>query len=133
MSIKKKRVLLTGATGFVGHALQQRIIADEQYDLTIAVRRVVEVFSTVRVVQVADLTAETDWTEALDGVTVVIHLAARVHVMDDTSANPLTEFRKVNVCGTSCLARQAVMAGVKRFIFVSSIKVNGEGTIIGQP
>lgn len=133
MSTKQKRVLLTGATGFVGCALQQRILVDQQYDLTIAVRRVVDVPSAARVVPVADLTAETDWTDALDGVVVVIHSAARVHVMNDASVDPLAEFRKVNVDGTLRLARQAVEAGVKRFVFVSSIKVNGEGTELGVP
>ena len=133
MSVKQKSVLLTGATGFVGSAVQQRIVADAYYDLTVAVRRVVAVPSTVRAVQVADLTAHTDWSEALQGVDVVIHSAARVHVMDDTSADPLAEFRKVNVDGTLRLAQQAVAAGVKRFVFVSSIKVNGEHTELGAP
>lgn len=133
MSVKQKRVLLTGATGFVGSAVQQRIVADAYYDLTVAVRRVVAVPSTVRAVQVADLTAHTDWSEALQAVDVVIHSAARVHVMDDTSADPLAEFRKVNVDGTLRLAQQAVAAGVKRFVFVSSIKVNGEHTELGAP
>ncbi|QEY60438.1 SDR family oxidoreductase [Pseudomonas sp. C27(2019)] len=127
------RLLLTGSTGFVGGAIQQRILVDEQYDLTIAVRREVGAPSTVHAVQVADLTAQTDWTDALQGIDVVIHSAARVHVMNETSADPLAEFRKVNVEGTLALARQAVAAGVKRFVFVSSIKVNGEGTTLGQP
>ena len=133
MAVKQKRVLLTGATGFVGRAVQQRIVADGQYDLTIAVRRAVPVANVVRVVQVPELTAQTDWSAALQGVDVVIHSAARVHVMNETSADPLAEFRKVNVDGTLALARQAVAAGVQRFVFVSSIKVNGEGTELGQP
>lgn len=64
---------------------------------------------------------------------VVIHSAARVHVMDEQSADPLAEFRKMNVDGTLNLARQAAAAGVRRFIFISSIKVNGEGTVLGKP
>lgn len=130
---KARRLLVTGATGFVGSALQQRILADGHYDLTIAVRRVMEVPNAVRAVQVTDLTAETDWTDALRDVDAVIHSAARVHVMNDTSADPLAEFRKVNVDGTLALARQAMADGVKRFVFVSSIKVNGEGTELGAP
>lgn len=133
MAVKQKRVLLTGATGFVGRAVQQRIVADGQYDLTIAVRRAVLVANVVRVVQVPELTAQTDWSAALQGVDVVVHSAARVHVMNETSADPLAEFRKVNVDGTLALARQAVAAGVQRFVFVSSIKVNGEGTELGRP
>ena len=124
----KAKILLTGATGFVGSAVQQRILEDGQYNLTIAVRRPVDAPSSVCIVPVADLTAETDWSDALQGVDVVIHSAARVHVMDDISADPLAEFRKVNVDGTLRLARQASAAGVKRFVFVSSIKVNGEVT-----
>lgn len=133
MAVKQKRVLLTGATGFVGRAVQQRIVADGQYDLTIAVRRAVPTANTVRVVQVPELTAQTDWSAALQGVDVVVHSAARVHVMNDLSTDPLAEFRKVNVDGTLALARQAVAAGVKRFVFVSSIKVNGEKTELGSP
>lgn len=63
----------------------------------------------------------------------VVHLAARVHVMNDKSSDPLVEFRRVNVDGTANLARQAAAAGVKRFVFLSSIKVNGEFTEVGQP
>lgn len=130
---KARRLLVTGATGFVGSALQQRILADGHYDLTIAVRRVMEVPSAVRAVQVTDLTAETNWTDALQGVDAVIHSAARVHVMHETSADPLAEFRKVNVDGTLALARQAAKAGVKRFVFVSSVKVSGEETTYERP
>ena len=128
-----RKLLLTGATGFIGSALQQRIVADENYDLTIAVRKIKKLSEAVRTVEVDDLKANTDWTDALQDIDVVIHAAARVHVMDDKSADPLTEFRKVNVDGTLNLARQAVESGVKRFIFISSIKVNGEGTEVGKP
>src|SRR5690554_1372693 len=133
MGNKHARILLTGSTGFVGSALQQRILADGQYDLTVSVRCAVDVPANVRAVQVTDLTATTDWSDALQNIDVVIHSAARVHVMNDTSADPLAEFRKVNVDGTLALARQAVAAGVKRFVFVSPIKVNGERTELGSP
>ncbi|HZJ94729.1 MAG TPA: SDR family oxidoreductase [Thiopseudomonas sp.] len=125
MSAKQKRVLLTGATGFVGRAIQQRILNDGEYALNIAVRRAVEVQGAVRMVQVAGLTAETDWTDALQGVDVVVHAAARAHVMQDEEVDPLAEYRKVNVEGTLSLAQQAAAAGVKRFVFISSIGVNG--------
>lgn len=133
MSSKQQRVLLRGATGFVGSAIQQRILADQLYDLTIAVRREVEQGAAVRAVQVTDLTAQTDWADALQDCAVVIHAAARAHVMRDESADPLAEYRRVNVEGTLNLARQAAAAGIKRFIFVSSIKVNGEQTVLGHP
>lgn len=133
MDFERPRVLLTGATGFIGSAIQQRILADQLYDLTIAVRREVEQGAAVRAVQVADLTAQTDWADALQDCAVVIHAAARTHVMRDESADPLAEYRKVNVDGTLNLARQAAAAGIKRFVFVSSIKVNGEQTVLGRP
>ena len=80
-----------------------------------------------------DIDEATDWTATLQGKEVVLHAAARAHIMNDTAADPLTEFRKVNVVGTLNLARQAAEAGVKRFIFISSIKVNGEQTALGMP
>jgi nucleoside-diphosphate-sugar epimerase len=80
-----------------------------------------------------DLEPAADWSVALAGISAVVHLAARVHVMADTAANPLEEFRRVNVQGTLNLARQAAAAGVRRFVFVSSIKVNGEATQPGFP
>lgn len=130
---KTSRLLLTGATGFVGSALQHCLIADGSYNITIAIRNVQQQSNKVRTVKIDDITADTDWTDALQDIDVVIHTAARVHVMDDKSTDPLTEFRKVNVEGTLNLARQAADSGVKRFIFISSIKVNGEGTKIGKP
>ncbi len=83
-------------------------------------------------ISVGDLSPDTDWTTALEGCDVVIHLAARVHVMNDSASDPLAAFRAVNVDATLNLARQALAKGIKRFIFVSSIKVNGEETTI-QP
>ena len=80
------------------------------------------------VVEAGDLTAQTDWSLTLAGADAVVHLAARVHVMHDTEADPLTAFRAVNVDGTLNLARQAAVSGVKRFVFISSVKVNGEVT-----
>ncbi|MFZ3018238.1 MAG: SDR family oxidoreductase [Gallionella sp.] len=119
-------LLVTGANGFVGRELRAEL-ALRRYPVSGAVRSdtVNELHPTVRI---ADIGPETDWAAALQGVEVVVHLAARVHVMKDTSTDPLAEFRKVNLQGTENLARQAARAGVKRLIYVSSIKVNGEGT-----
>ncbi|WP_123410669.1 NAD-dependent epimerase/dehydratase family protein, partial [Pseudomonas frederiksbergensis] len=75
----------------------------------------------------ACLDSATDWSDALKGVAVVIHAAARVHVLNEVSADPLTAFRQINVEGSLNLARQAVAAGVRRCVFISSIKVTGEG------
>lgn len=87
----------------------------------------------VEVAQIDGLSVAQSWGEALQGVEVVIHCAARVHVMDEQAADPLAEFRAVNVEATRHLAQQAAAAGVTRFVFVSSIKVNGEETAAGRP
>lgn len=81
---------------------------------------------------VGELNASADWSGLLEGVDAVVHTAARVHVLNEVAADPLAAFRRVNVEGTTQLARQAVAAGVKRFVFVSSIKVNGESTSLGH-
>lgn len=123
------RVLLTGASGFVGRGLLERMSARPNLELVAVLRRPVSGFpESVVSLQVPGLEPDTDWQEGLQGIGVVIHSAARVHVMHEVSSDPLAEFRKVNVEGTLNLARQAVAAGVRRFIFISSIKVNGEGT-----
>ncbi len=122
-------VLVTGAAGFIGRALVDRLLG-EGVPTVAAVRRPL---TGGRMIAVGDIGPHTDWRGALAGVDCVVHLAARVHVMHERAADPLAEFRKVNVDGTLALARQAVAAGVRRFIFVSSIKVNGEGTAPGRP
>lgn len=128
------RVLLTGATGFVGRGLLERMSALGNLELVAAVRKAAVMLpGHTTSLQIAGLEPDTDWRNALEGCGVVIHSAARVHVMHDTSSDPLAEFRKVNVEGTLNLARQAAAAGVRRFVFISSIKVNGEGTPMGGP
>ena len=128
------RVLVTGATGFLGAALIKRLVDDVRYSSVASVRSASSnLVSGLQPILVGDLDAATDWTSALLDVEVVIHTAARVHVMNDSTNDPLTEYRKVNFEGTLNLARQAVRSGVKRFIFISSIKVNGEETVPGKP
>jgi nucleoside-diphosphate-sugar epimerase len=87
----------------------------------------------VRRLVMGEIDQVTDWTAALAGVDSVVHLAARVHLLRDTSPDPLGEFRRVNVALTLNLARQAARAGVRRFIFISSVKVNGESSPVGRP
>ncbi len=122
------KILLTGATGFVGRALRQRLIND-LHDLVAVARR----SSAPDTLAMGDIGPETDWQHVLQGCEVVVHLAARVHVMDEKSLDPLREFRRDNVEATENLARQAARAGVRRFVFISSIKVNGEDTDAGRP
>jgi len=127
------KVLITGASGFVGRAT-----------CTWLVTHGLEVVGTVRQTpaqpvagmdyrMVGDLDADTDWRAALAGVQGIIHCAARVHVMRETAEDPLAAFRSANVAGTERLARQAAAAGVKRLVFISSIKVNGEETAPASP
>ena len=129
----KFRVLITGANGFVGSALVSRLLS-ENVELNVAVRRNTGCFPCWgRVFEIGDVFSGTNWDSALNGVDIVVHTAARVHIMADESDDPLSEFRSVNVEGTLSLARQAAAAGVRRFVFVSSIKVNGESTEAGRP
>lgn len=125
-------VLVTGANGFVGTALCRRLHLDGR-TVRAAVRSLGQPREGDETIEVGDITGETDWTEALKNVQHVVHLAARVHITAEQSADPLTEFRRVNAAGTANLARQAAAAGVRRFVFLSSIKVNGESTSLGQP
>ncbi|MDA3832288.1 MAG: SDR family oxidoreductase [Spirochaetales bacterium] len=127
-------ILVTGATGFVGSAVVDNLSLHPNVIIRAAVRRLNHSrSSTADVIQVEDLCFDTDWGAALQGIDVVVHTAARVHVMQDDFTDPLSEYREVNVAGTLGLARQSAKAGVKRFIFISSIKVNGEETPLGHP
>jgi len=117
----QEKVLLTGATGFVGGALLSHLP-----DAAVIGRS--KPFGFKGSFWKRELSAESDYSDCFNGVGVVIHCAARVHVMDEKSDDPLDEFRQVNTYGTVNLAKQAAQNGVKRFIFVSSIKVNGEVT-----
>ncbi|MFN4062749.1 MAG: UDP-glucose 4-epimerase family protein [Parazoarcus communis] len=126
-------MLITGANGFVGNALAIRLTADG-HPLRLALRaRLAALPVGVETFVHGDLGEEIDWTPALVGVDAVLHCAARVHVMADTTDDPLAEFRRCNVDGTLRLACAAAAARVRRFIFVSSIKVNGESTLPGLP
>lgn len=128
------RILVTGATGFVGAALIDRLIQAGRFAIVAAVRADSKALPLgVKCVAVGDLSATTDWQPALIGVDAVVHLAARAHVMRDVAPDPLAEFRRTNVDSTLNLARHVVTAQVRRFIFISSIKVNGEETPLGRP
>jgi len=137
--LSKEVLLITGINGFVGRGLAAALQGSDCLvkgterggrrgeDGDGRRKNGSQIFVT------GEIDDRTDWSEALDGIDVVVHLAARVHVMDDLADDPLAEFRKVNTAGTLNLARQAAAAGVKRFIFISSIKVNGELTTLNHP
>jgi len=114
-------ILVTGANGFVGKALCNFLRCDS-LNVVGAVRGQAKAGE----ITIGNIGPETDWSHALRGCDVVIHLAARVHQLLDVASNPLIEYRRVNVLATEKLARAAADAGVKRLIFLSSVKVNGE-------
>ena len=125
-------ILLTGATGFVGGAILKRLCDDRIQPVVAVVRGESQIkVQDVSTLRIDSFDGTTPWEGKLAGSSVIIHSAARVHVMNDAESDPLAAFRKVNVEGTLNLARQAAASGVQRFIFISSIKVNGEGTASG--
>lgn len=128
------KVLVTGANGFVGHAMLLRLNGMNCVTAIGSLRRATMAADCgASHVTVGELSAQTDWSQALAGVKAVVHTAARTHVMQEAATNPLAEFRQVNVQATLKLARQAAAVGVRRFVFLSSIKVNGEATQFGHP
>lgn len=117
-------ILVTGGSGFVGGALISALF--NYYPLRVTVRDKISssLLNNLDLYE-ASLSSEQDWSAIVSGVSVIVHCAARVHVMKDSSSDPSSDFRHINVDGTLNLARQAANAGVKRFIFISSIGVNG--------
>jgi nucleoside-diphosphate-sugar epimerase len=129
-------LLVTGATGFVGGALIARLLESPVNGRTVraAVRSAGRALPLpVDSVAVGDHDAKTKWSAALADVDCVIHLAARAHVLRDTASDPLSAYRTSNVDSTLNLARQAAERGVRRFVYMSSIKVNGERTTDDRP
>ena len=130
------RVLITGASGFVGSPLVN-YLASLGHELVALTRSTSSVkpheSELVKLSAIGDIDGSTNWSPYLVGVESIVHLANRAHVMNEQVSDPLSLYRAINTDGTLHLARQAVAAGVKRFIFISSIKVNGELTKPGQP
>ncbi|MDZ4301867.1 MAG: SDR family oxidoreductase [Pseudomonas sp.] len=120
-------IAVTGANGFVGRALCARLASEG-----LAYRPLLRRASAPGDWAVGDIGPDTDWSSAMKGVRCVVHCAARVHLLQDSAASPLEAYRAVNVQGSRRLAEQAAAAGVKRLVFLSSIKVNGEHTVPGQ-
>lgn len=127
-------VLVTGASGFIGRALIARLLTEPMGNIRAAVRTPnCEFPSKIVVHPVGDLSRSTDWRLALSGIDVVIHTAARVHILRGKQRRIASAFLSVNVDGTLNLARQAAQSGVRRLIYISSVKVNGEGRGLDQP
>lgn len=131
MQAGEPKVLVTGASGFVGRALVKELEARRIEVQPVYRRGKTPLGGSAHLVDTIEAT--TDWTGAFEGVSSVVHLAARVHVMNDRATNALDAYRATNLHGTVRLAESAAAAGVKRFVFVSSIKVNGAGTVPGHP
>ncbi|MCF4994978.1 NAD-dependent epimerase/dehydratase family protein [Pseudomonas syringae] len=127
-----EKILVTGANGFVGSALIRRLLSSQNKKIIALVRQTEMQFPSEVLVSVLSKDPDISAMD-FDDVQSVVHCAARVHVMNDNSADPLADFREVNVKFTLDLARRAAEAGVKRFVFLSSIKVNGEETFPGHP
>ncbi len=125
-----RRVLVTGANGFVGQAVCT-VLSEAGYTVRAAVRSSDKLPGRSfegEVVTVGDIGSDTRWEPALEGISAVVHLAGRVHVLRETFQDPLAEFHKINVLGTERLVRMAAEEGVQRLIYVSSIGVNGRTT-----
>lgn len=126
------RILVTGINGFVGRRLAQRLV-QAGHDTVGVIRHGKEAtlpadLAGIELHTVEDIATEPDWAAALAGVDVVVHLAARVHQMRDKAGDSLALYRETNAVGTRRLAEAAAATGVKRFIYLSSIKVNGEAS-----
>lgn len=127
MTQSSRRILVTGASGFVGQALLAQL-QDAGRPVRAAVRKTTWISAIGEQAVVGDIGTETNWQQALTDIDCIVHLAARTHVLDDDNTDPLMAYRKINVLGSIRLAKQAVAAGVRRLVFLSSVKVNGEST-----
>ena len=128
------KIIVTGASGFVGQALVKDLNLLDQYNLSVIVRKEsYRLSDSVTEICIKDLTECKDYSQFLKGADVLIHLAGRAHVMHENCSDPLAAFRSVNVDATLNLAKSAQKSGLSRFIFISSIKVNGESTVDNRP
>lgn len=122
------KIFITGATGFIGSSLIDFFAKQTDIELFGAARNKIS-NNKISYTHIGDISESTDWLSSLHGIDVIIHLAGRAHILNEKSQSPISEFRKVNLDITINLARQAISCGVKRFIFISSIGVNGSRTL----
>ena len=127
------KILITGSTGFVGQNLCKKLILDKNFVRETTRSNVKKKLDKREVFTVGEIDENTNWSTALKDVDCVIHCAARAHIMNEKKLDSLSSYRKINVEGTRNLAEQSAKAGVKRIIFLSSIKVNGEKTKLSIP
>ena len=131
-------ILLTGGTGFVGQAILSALIKNQNNVVAVGRKSPPHEFEKdighlLSWIRIDEVNGETEWKQALKDAVTVVHCAARTHVMHANAIDSLDAYRRVNVAATLQLARQAADAGVRRFVFLSSIKVNGETTMLGHP
>ena len=127
-------VLITGADGFIGKVHCAEMVS-RGLKVRAAVRsreKIKSLPQEIEIIETGSIGPDTEWAHALDNVDSVVHLAGLVHVMEDSSSDPLSEYRIVNTAGTEKLARYAASSGVRRFIFMSTVKVNfrGQGRVL---
>ena len=129
----QETILITGVTGFLGAALADHLIKNTNYNIIATTRQLTPLHKNIKQIVIGDLNQNINWIPILTKVDHIIHLAGRAHIMQDNAKNPLKEFRKINTESTLKLAKQAAQLGIKRFIYLSSIKVNGEHTKPEKP
>lgn len=126
---ESRKILVTGSTGFVGQRLCV-VLREKGFGVREAARCPQATGTEREIVTVGEIDSGTDWGRSVEGVNSIIHLAGRAHVMRESAADPMSEFRRINVAGTERLAVQTAAAGVRRLVFVSSIGVNGSTTTV---
>lgn len=125
------RVLVTGGSGFVGSTVITRL-RDDGHDVVAPMRRPIAI-DGIRVPLLGELDGGTDWSAVLDGCQAVVHCAARAHILQDRSTDPLEVYRRINRDATLRLASQAAAHGIGHFVFISTVKVNGENSVADRP
>ena len=133
----RTKILVTGATGFIGRCLVDRLVGQGTYEIKLALRSKaklpIDILDQCTAIEIGNLDGDTHWEVPLKGVDVVVHLAARAHVLNDRAEDPRQAFLETNFYGTRQLAKIASECGVKRFVYISSIGVNGSQTEIEKP